>query len=215
MTALTVKTPQGELAEVVDAPRLLAAFGVEDLDAASTVELATADDALGLLLDIGKEARGMVSDHLVDHLDSALDWSLAVDGFEVKAPSPIAGTSVYDDAMLDALLCRLIAEGRITQRAADKVRVPNVPAASVPFGLLRDLASALDGHRDQATHYALAHELELILRDEPAPTFRTDLRGVAALAKLPGLAEEVEACKVAVPAPRRTAKVRRVAKAAA
>jgi hypothetical protein len=70
------------------------------------------------------DAESLVSDELVDRLDRNVSWTLRVsskDGaWEIKAPSPTAGTTVYPEDMLETALEDLVDDGMITPEAAAK-----------------------------------------------------------------------------------------------
>lgn len=214
MSALTMIDLHGEVvADVVTAERLLAVVGITDLAAADALDLAVADEALNDMASITKEARGKLSREVVARMDMDGKWTQRVGEYEMKSLSPAAGTEVYATDLLRATLQSLVEDGHVSQRAADAACVPTYSKAEVGYGLLRSLAEALDGRVSQPTDFALAHTLELIIADEPEPTYKVNLRGVAALKKVSvHVAEAIALCRVEVDPPARKASIKRIAR---
>jgi len=214
MSALTMIDRYGEVvADVVTAERLLAVVGITDLSGADALEIAVADETLNDMTSITKEARGELSREVVARMDMDGKWTQRVGEYEMKSSSPTAGTEVYATDLLRATLASLVEDGAISQRAADAACVPTYPKAEVGYGLLRQLAEALDGRVSQPTDFALAHTLELLINEEPPPTYKTNLRGVAALKKVSAhVAEAIALCRIEVDPPARRASIKRVAR---
>ncbi len=220
MTALQVMSPHGEVVEAVTAERLLTAFGIPDLAEADTPSLVTARDGLSLLRSIASEADEAVNGALVDACDRDMAWGTSAielaDGSKVSTDPPTAGTERFDDDGLDSLLEALMDEGKITQTALDRVRVPTYGTVAVDAEFLRDVLVALDGGLDQPAQVVLAEVTADLLREIPKTTYKTSLNGVAALRKLsPEVAERVDACKLEPLKPKRKAKVKRATARAA
>lgn len=212
MSALSIIDPQGEVVEdVVDAPRLLRAFGIGDLSTAPMLDLVVARDALRELRSITSEADSATDGELVVRCTRSMAFGTSAlelaDGTKVSTDPPDKD-KVYDDARLDALLARLLDAGTIDQIAADKVRVPVPGTVAIPDDVLCRLILALSGVADSPEVEALSALLRSYREDIPAMRPKTDRNGVNALRKLSKeIADEVDACRVDAPGPTRKAKV--------
>ncbi len=211
MTALQLIDSAGEVLALVDSTRLLAAAGIHDVRDTEVVELAEFTENAAELKRIADEAQGIVSDELVRRLDMNGRWTLRDGGFEIRAASPEAGTVGYDHEPLVAAVTALVADGVISQTAADAAVAPVKPPAEVPWPLLYRAVEALCGGLDMHEEDALARAFESILDGEPATTYRQRHAGIQALLKIPAAREAVAACQVKVAAPRRKATVKRKA----
>jgi hypothetical protein len=91
---------------------------------AETVRLARFITNLGQLRKELAEAESIVSDELVERLDRDACWTTRVaDGenaWEIKAPSPTAGTTIYPEDILETELETLVREALISPDAAAK-----------------------------------------------------------------------------------------------
>lgn len=115
MNALQLISPHGEVVPILTAEDLLKVNGV-DLDgplsdlAAWTVE---AEHARRII----DEARSLVGERIIDHLDRRASWTVREGDLEVKAASPNAGTTAYDPQALYDTLRWLTDEDEITYEA--------------------------------------------------------------------------------------------------
>ncbi len=211
MTTLQLIDGAGEVLALVDSSRLLAAAGIHDVSESDVVELAAFTENAAELRRIADEAQGIVGDELVRRLDMNGRWTLRDGEFEIRAASPEAGTTAYDHEPLVAAVTALVADGVISQTAADAALAPVKPPAEVPWPLLYRAVEALCGELGMAEDAALADELERLLDHEPATTYRQQHAGIKALLKIPGAREAVAACQVTAVPPRRKATVKRKA----
>lgn len=212
MGALFLLSPAGEVVEPVDAQTLLEAAGLYDLDECLTANLAAFDERARELEAIAREARGLVGDQLLDRLDRGACWTLREGVYEIKAPSPTAGTTAYDTDELHDALALLVGDGVITQAAAAAALEPSVPKVALTYEVVRQIVRGLQGELDQPDLERVGTDLERLLTFEPEPTYTQRPAGIAALLKLPAARPAIEACQRTVEPPRRVARIKRVAK---
>jgi hypothetical protein len=97
---------------------------VLDLSTASTGQLARVISELGYTRQRLAEFERTIEDALLGHMDREAMFTLHVDDgdshFEVKAPSPTAGTTVYPVNILEVELDGLVQAGTITPDAASR-----------------------------------------------------------------------------------------------
>lgn len=217
MSDLTlVNQTNGEVLPIVDALALLAAAGIDDLKAATTVDLAAFADNTRQLQSVTNEARGIVSDELVYRLDQAGRWTWRDDGWEVKAPSPEAGTTRYHTHLLRDALAQLVADGVISPEGARSAVDVEVATVAVPYELLRRARSAVNaslaaGRLHPPEWESVTSEIDELLADEPtAPSYYQRPAGIRNLCKIPAARAAIEACRLPATPPPRTARVRRL-----
>ncbi len=109
----------GEVVRLVTAEHLLQAAGLTDLTAAELEQLAAFTENAEHLAAIAREAKGTVSDELLRRMDRKGRWTVREGEFEVKAPSPQAGTVVYDSEKLLNALIRLAGTSVIDRDALE------------------------------------------------------------------------------------------------
>lgn len=211
-----INRASGEILDAVTARALLAAAGIDDPRDAETVELAAFADSTRELRSITDEARGVVSDELVRRLDLDGCWTWRDAGYEVKAPSPEAGTTRYHTHLLRDALGQLVADGIISPVAARSAVDVEVPAVAVPYELLRRVRHALDtaladGGLHPAVWEGVTSEIAELLADEPKASYVQRPAGIRSLCKIPTARAAIEACRLPATAPPRTARVRRLA----
>jgi hypothetical protein len=204
MTLPVIDRSTGEIVSALDAWTLIGTFPIADR---ATSELARFTEDAAELRRVAAEAIGIVSEELVARLDADASWTLRVEDWEIKAPSPAAGTVTYDVDLLREALDELVSAGVISRDGAWNALEPVRATIEVSYRLLRDALRALDGY-DVAE--PVFNEIQDILLGEPAPTYRLKVAGVNALLKIPNAREAIESCRLSVTPPRRTAKVKRV-----
>lgn len=210
MTALQIlDRSTGEIIGAVDASSVLAAAGIVDVRLADMDELAGFIDDVRELKAIAVEASNLASDETIRRLDRNGKWTWRDDRFEVKAASPEAGTTVYDTSMLREALTILVSTDVISAEGAIAALEPIKPTAPVPYGVLRELHEHLVDEFEVSE--SLLAEVEALLLAEPNVTYKQHPAGIKALLKIPAAKGPIEACRELVDAPRRTAKVRRIA----
>lgn len=179
-----------------------------DLATATDEEIAqfqvALEDARQQLADVGREANG----ELLRRLDRALSWTRRVGRFELKAPSPTAGTTDYPEAELEAALNELYDRGVIDGTGAGAaLKRQLVVVFDVP--ITQDLA----GTRDRVAD-TLGRALTLAIAGVPVRlaevkvSRRTVQSGVDKLRKLEGAAEVLDGVKRTKPAGERRVTVR-------
>ncbi len=209
MTSLALFHPDGEVIEAVDAATLLYAAGIPCVQDADLEQLADVTDKLRELKALAAEATGVLGDAIVHKLDAGARWTVHLDGYTVTAPSPTAGTVTWDVEALRAALDGLIEAGVISPAAGFAAVARIEPMASVSYGFLRDVLAALEGEGDQPDVEGVCGLVMDLLAFEPEPSLKLRPQGVAALLKVLGAREAVEACQVTVDPGRRRAKVTR------
>jgi hypothetical protein len=178
---------------------MLALAGMET---AGLVELITSAQEFHRRL---AEFERAVSDEILRHLDQNATWTLRVGDYEVKAPSPTAGTESYPPDALETELAGLIEEGVISDSAATKACQRRlVLELAVPWSA---------SHRDLAKTVKDAIEIEVagvpvkVLKAEPGT--RPVAAGISALRKVAGTSEALDRAKVLQPQGARKTTVKR------
>jgi hypothetical protein len=203
-----INRASGEILDAVTARALLAAAGIDDPRDAATVELAAFVDNARGLRSITDEARGVVSDELLRRMDLDGCWTWRDGGYEVKAPSPEAGTTAYHTGLLREALQRLVAECVISPQASSSAVERVVATVDVSYDLLRSLlACCVLGDPDNEA----VDDLRKLLAAEPDPTYRQHAAGIRSLCKIPAARATIEACRLPATPPPRAARVRRIA----
>jgi hypothetical protein len=190
---LDLKT--GELVDITTAPT------------EAVAELATnTADVRAQIGDVEKA----ISAELVARLDRSASWTVRVGDparaqWEITAPSPSAGTEVYPPDLLQAELSKLIAQGVITTDAASRackrqlILTVGVPWSADP----QEISSTLTA----AASVAIAGvSVEMVKADVYV---KPVAQGIAALRKVPGTAESLDAAKQTQAPAARRAKVTR------
>lgn len=206
----------GEIIVPHDCNAVLAGAGIIDVRLAEMNQLAGFIESVRLFKSIATEAAGEAGDELIRRMDRDGKWTWRDDHYEAKAPSPEAGTTVYDTAMLHEALTTLVAVDVISVDGARAALEPIYPTASVPYdllrwimGLLNDLAGS--DKIDARLWDDVVSEVERLLLAEPDVTYKQHAAGIKALLKIPAAREPIEACRELVDRPRRTAKVKWIA----
>lgn len=190
---------------------------VLDLKAAPTEGLAAAVDYAADLRRQLQEFESALGDELVARLDRAASWTLRCgppDGlvqYEVKAPSPEAGTTAYDEHAMEQELRALLERGTIAPEAAQAAleRGLNL-VVRVPFDADLD---ALEGALRGAVSITISDvECEVVAA---GGLRKTSAAGIKALLKVPGTKAAIERATRRVTPPARKAKVKAIRKEAA
>jgi hypothetical protein len=202
MTLSLVNRSNGEITQAIDARSLLAAAGIDDPRDATIVDLAEFTDNTRELASIAAEARKLVSDELIRRLDQSGRWTWRGAVWEVKAPSPEAGTVRYHTHLLRDALAQLVADGVISEEGARSAVALDVHTVEVSYGLLHGLLTVAKG--------PMLDELHELLADEPAASYHQRPAGIRGLLKIPAARAAIEACRLPATPPPRTARVRRV-----
>lgn len=180
---------------------------VLDVRAAKTVQLAEWTTNLRDLLAELAEAAEVVSDELVRRLDRSAEWTIRVGEptdrqWEITAPSPTAGTDVYDDRVLENELKALVARDTIdTNGAAGALRRSLTIVLTLPL--------ELDLHEAEAAAQLMTFSVD----DVATPLVKAEatrsvvLAGVNKLRKVPGTGAALDRAKLEPPKPKRRAKV--------
>jgi hypothetical protein len=169
---------------------------VLDLTTASTGQLARVIAELGetrqRLAEYEREVEGV----LLEHMDREAMFTLHVDDeglhFEVKAPSPTAGTTVYPEDMLEVELDGLVGAGTITPDAASR---------ALHRRLFLELGLPWDADpRDLARQVKEALSIEVggvVVRVERAEAKITPVASaINALRKIPGSIDALDKAKM-------------------
>lgn len=198
----------GELVSTVDARSLLAAAGISDVLIAGNDQLAAFMSDADELRRVAAEAKGKAGDELIARMDRNGKWTLHTTSYEVKSASPEAGSVAYDIDRLCGVLDGLAASGVISYEGSAAAVETIQPTVAVSYLFLRDVLRALDGVEPSDQVY---EEIRGLLLGESDPVYKIKPAGVKALLKVPAARSAIESCQVTVEAPRRTARVRRVA----
>lgn len=212
---LVIDRGTGEAARVVDAPALLRAAGITDLQDAALLDLAGFDERARELEAITREARGQAGSEMIRRLDANAVWTAREGEYTITCPSPQAGTVTYDPGVLHAVLAAAVKHDAISQAAMDAAVKDVTSPPLVTYGLLRRISTALHGYLDEAADREVLDRVNYLLGDEPDPTYAVQTAGVNRLLKVGGeIAAAVKWCQVTSEPPRRTAKVKRTPVAA-
>lgn len=206
----------GEVAEPADAQSLLRSAGLDDLRLAQMDELAEFVDLTRELQSIAAEARNIASGELVRRLDHEGRWTWRDEHYEVRAPSPEAGTVSYDLDRLRDALSQLVAADVVSRDAARSAVAQHEHSVAVSYDFLRRLrrilgASTIEGDVDRVDYDIVEGEVDELLRDEPQPRYFVRPTGVRNLLKIPAAREAIESCRVRTATRRpRAARVKRL-----
>lgn len=175
---------------------------VIDLATAPTATLAEFCSNLANLRSELSDAERAVHDALLDRMDLAASWTMREGCYEIKAPSPAAGSESYDPAILERELRKLIEEGVIGEEAADRACVRRVTLSlQIPWDVdLAELAKTVKG-----LNATVAHAEVLIL--DATPSVNASLAGIKALAKVPAAGEALATARLQTEPPPRRVKV--------
>jgi hypothetical protein len=179
------------------------------------VKDASTEDLAGFMTDRQQEreeratAEQIVNEELIARMDQALNWTLRVgdvregDAWEIKAPSPAAGTEAYPPELLEPELNGLIILGLISEEGAEAALKRTLAIeVSVPWGTDPDeIALVLKG----ALGVDMAgHKVDVL---SATSNRRVVAAGVTRLAKLSGTADALARAVVKRDPPQRRAKV--------
>jgi hypothetical protein len=151
------------------------------------------------------DAERVVSDELLDRLDKSASWTQRVGSYELKAPSPTAGTETYPPDMLRDALVRLVDAGTISVDAASKalqrrlVLELDVPWQADPASLATTVKEAIT--------IQVADVIVNVVKAEAAT--RVSAVGIKAVRKVPGTSDALDAAKRTQPPAARRVKVTR------
>jgi hypothetical protein len=180
--------------------------GVKD---ASTLSLAAFVTDMQTVREQHHEAEEIVSEELVARMDRALNWTLREgdlrdgEAWEIKAPSPEAGTTVYPAVVLEPELSALIETGVISEEGAETaLKRTLMIEVAVPWGTDPDeIALVLQG----ALGVDIAgHKVDVL---SATSNRRVIAAGVNRLSKIPGTKEALDRAVVTREPPVRRAKV--------
>lgn len=199
----------GELVDVINADAIFAAAGIGDVHLVEDEDLAVFIDNVDLLRQVSAEAKGIASDEFVTRMDGDGAWTRHLAGYDITAASPEAGTVGYDVPRLDAVLSELVSQDVISAAGRNAALECVKPTVAVPYALLREVRTGLEGELDDSRYDLVIAELESLLLSEPEPTLKLKPAGVKALLKLPAARAAIEACQVSLQPPHRVARVKR------
>lgn len=132
----------------------------------STEEIAEALDALADFAWQGREAIALGSDELLRRMDKRGKWTAEVGGYQLKAQSPTAGTTDYDETALRADLLKLVEDGAIDYEAVqDAVELVDPPKPAKYLRLKRAGVAALLKLSPEVVEVVQRHRVE---KDPPA-----------------------------------------------
>jgi hypothetical protein len=166
-----------------------------DLTTASTGQLARVISELGSTRHRLAEFERTIEDALVEHMDREAMFTLRVDDgdqhFEVKAPSPTAGTTVYLPDMLETELDGLVEAGTIT---------PDAAARALHRRLILELGCPWDADpHDLARQVKEALSIEIagieVKVERAEAKIAPVASAIAALRKIPGSIDALEKAK--------------------
>lgn len=196
---------QGEATELVVVDRTT---GEQiDVRSAEDEQLAEFTENAADLISTVQEADAIVRRELIRRMDRSGSWTRRVGDpaegvqYEIKAPSPEAGTTDVDRAVLEAELRRLVQEDEIAIEAAEAALRRRM-VVTFDLGL----------HGDQDEFEIRARKDQRVL--DVQPSISTVKAGLNALTKIGGAAAEaVVKATVDKPAPTRRATVKAIRKA--
>jgi hypothetical protein len=179
------------------------------IQTAETEQLAEWRTSVDEARDALAEAEAMVSDELVRRLDRNAEWTLRVGDpkdrqWEIKAPSPTAGTESYPPDLLRAELNNLVGLDVISEEAAQgALKRQLLLTLSVPWDAdLRVLVEQLKG----AVGVQVADvEVDVVSADASE---RPIASGINRLRKISGAVKALDRARVEQPAGRRRASVK-------
>jgi len=89
-----------------------------DLREASTDRLARFLDEAAELVSLVNEAKAQVDREVLRRMDAEATWTARAGAFELRAPSPEAGMTYYDEQALEEVLDGLVERGLVSEPAA-------------------------------------------------------------------------------------------------
>ncbi len=89
-----------------------------DLREASTDRLARFLDEAAELVSLVGEARAQAEREVLRRMDEEATWTARVGDFELRAPSPEAGMTYWDEEALEEVLDDLVERGLVSEQAA-------------------------------------------------------------------------------------------------
>jgi hypothetical protein len=205
-----VDRSSGQVTGIVDAARLLQAAGIADITAATDEELARLHVDIKHAHGVFRETTGIVDAEVVDRMDRDSAWTRRIESYKFVSSSPAAGTIQYDGEILHAVVNAAVAEGVISQAAADNAVAAVPPTTSVPYPLLWQIRDALDGRLDMTDLGEVADAVAGLLEDEPASTYRQKPAGINALLKHPVMAPALRFIQLRVTPPPRKVTVTQI-----
>jgi hypothetical protein len=180
--------------------------GVKD---ASTLSLAAFVTDMQTVREKHAEAEAVVSDELVSRMDQALNWTLREgdlrdgEAWEIKAPSPAAGTEVYPPEVLEPELSALIETGIINEQGAETaLKRTLLIEVAVPWATDPDeIALVL---KDALGIEIAGHKVDVL---SATANRRVVAAGVNKLSKIPGTKDALDRAVITREPPVRRAKV--------
>lgn len=133
-----------------------------------------------------KELKSRASTEFVERLDRSGEWTRRVkignDTYEIKAPSPTAGTESFDDEAVIAAVHQLVEQNVIDESAAGKT-VRHAVTVTFVTGSEKE-AAEIESEAKRDHRYPNVERSKTIAKT-----------GINALLKIPGARESIEACK--------------------
>lgn len=175
---------------------------------ASVEALAAYMTELRLVREQQAEAESQISDELCRRLDRSACWTQHVQGpngevWEIKAPSPTAGTEAYPPERLEEELRALVETGVINEEAANSALRRTV-ALEIGLPWDADPQVVADALRDAVRIEIAGHEVQVL---SAAPMRKTVASGITKLRKIPGTQEALDRACVTTDPPKRRVKV--------
>jgi hypothetical protein len=179
------------------------------IQTAETEQLAEWRTSVDEARDALAEAEAMVNDELIRRLDRRAEWTLRVGDpkdrqWEIKAPSPTAGTETYPPDLLRAELNNLVELDVISVEAAQgALKRQLLLTLSVPWDAeLQVLVTELKGAMGIRIGGVEVDAISADASERPVAS------GIDKLRKVPGASEALDRAKVEQPAGRRRAAVK-------
>jgi hypothetical protein len=173
-----------------------------NLHDASTERLAQAVADLRELRTALAEFEGTISDAMVARLDADARWTQRFGPYEISAPSPTAGSETYPPDMLETQLGLLIANRTITPEAASGAcKRQLVLTLEVPWGV--DI-HALAGNAKGVRFHIAGSDVHV---SKAEAVLKAVAAGIAALRKVPGTRNALDAARVEGAPPARRVKI--------
>lgn len=176
---------------------------------AETEQLAEWRTSVDEARDALAEAEAMVSDEIVRRLDRRAEWTLRVGDpkdrqYEIKAPSPTAGTETYPPDLLRAELNNLVGLDVISEEAAQgALKRQLLLTLSVPWDA--DLHALVEQLKGAVGIQVAGVEVDVVSVDASE---RPVASGINKLRKIPSAGEVLDRAKVEQPSGRRRATVK-------
>ena len=188
-----------------------------DLTSASPLQIAEFIDHMDVIRSELSEHDTLARHELVRRLDMNGKWTLRVGEptddmqYEIKAPSPTAGTDGYPPADLEAALLLLLDDDVISETGADSALDRHlVVTARVAFS--DDLDQLANTVRDAVGVVIAGATVDVI---DAAAIRKPRKAGITALRKVPGVAGVLDEVVVVTPVGSRRASVKRIDRARA